>query len=202
MNSSLRLIILSATAAALTMQTTWAAPNAPNAAASIPASNGAEPAVQGTYGDWSLYTFQDNGRPACYLASRMLKSSESVPGRTAAYVLITNRPTEGKKGIVSVVAGYPYEKGGQVLLTVGRKQFHLFTDRDTAWAEDTFDTQIVAAIHGGSKLVVTGRAKGGVATTDTYSLKGAATALTALDMACPLPRKPVAAVPHRKKKVQ
>ena len=190
MNLNLRSILL--VAAVL-----WA----PFARSAPPAAGVAEPSPQGTYGDWSLYSFDENGRTVCYLASRMLSSSETVTGRTAAYVLITHRPSEGKKGIISVIAGYPYERAASVALKIGRKQFTLFTDRDTAWADDSADPQIVLAIRGGKSLTVTGRAKGGLTTTDSYGLKGAAQALTALDQACPMPGKPKPA-PRRTKKAK
>jgi hypothetical protein len=115
-------------------------------------------------------------------------------------VLITNRPSEGKRGIVSVNPGYQYEDGSTVLLTVGRRQFHLFTAGGSAWANDGDDPQIVAAIRGGSTLVVTGKMKGGPATTDTFSLRGFIPALAALDHACPVAGAQPATAPHRKKK--
>jgi invasion protein IalB len=167
-----------------------------------PASEATEPVLQGAYGDWSLYDFQENGGPVCYLASRILKSSEPVPGRRPSYVLITNRPAEGKKGVVSIVAGFSYQEGSPVTVAIGRKQFHLFTDRDTAWAEDGNDSQIVAAIRGGSTLNVNGHAKDGPVISDNFSLKGVGQALAALDQACPMPGKPAAkavAKKHKKK---
>ncbi len=157
------------------------------------------PEVQGAYGDWSLYEFEEGGYPVCYLASRIMKSSESVPGRAPSFVLITNRPGEGKWHVVSVVGGYTYQEGSGVTVAVGRHQFHLFTDTDTAWAEDAVDPLIVQAIHAGSSLTVSGRMKDGPTLADNFSLKGAAEALNALDKACPPPGKPAKAV-HKKKR--
>jgi hypothetical protein len=165
-----------------------------------PAAQLDEPSPQGTYGDWSLYSFAENGNPVCYLASRIQRSSESVPHRSQSFVLITNRPAEGKRGVVSVIAGYTYQQASVVLLTVGRKQFHLFTDGGTAWAADPDDPQIVQAIHGGATLAATGRVKDGAAATDIFSLKGAAPALAALDQACPVPGQSPAPVHHKRKK--
>ena len=85
-------------------------------------------------------------------------------------------------------------------MSIGRRQFHLFTAGNAAWASDSDDLQIIAAIRSGSTLVVTGRMKDGPATTDTFSLKGFGPALTALDRACPMqgpaPKPPA----HRKRK--
>ena len=82
-------------------------------------------------------------------------------------------------------------------MSIGRKQFHLFVSGGTAWAEDADDLQIIAAIRGGSTLVVTGRMKNGPTTTDTFSLKGFGPALEALNRACPMPGGLPTAAPHR-----
>lgn len=159
-----------------------------------------EPTLQGAYGDWSLYEFQQDGGPVCYLASRILKSSESVPGRRPSFMLITNRPGEGRWGVVSVVAGYAYQEGSTVTVAIGRRQFHLFTDRDTAWAEDSDDPLIVAALRGGSTLNVNGHMKDGPVVSDNFSLKGAAQALAVLDQTCPMPGRPVPKAHGKKRK--
>jgi len=156
-------------------------------AAEPEAADAGLPSLEGLYYDWSLYGMQENGGRVCYLSSGLERSSDSVPRRRPAVVLVTNRPAEGKEGVVSVNAGFPYDDGSTVLLSIGRRQFHLFVSGGTAWAEDSDDLQIIAAIRGGSTLVVTGRMKNGPTTTDTFSLRGFGPALIALDQACPMP---------------
>jgi invasion protein IalB len=158
-----------------------------------------EPSLEGLYGDWSLYGLQENGNVVCYLSSGLERSSDDVPRRGPARILITNRPAEGKKGVVSVDPGYTYEDGSTVLMSIGRKQFHLFAAGNAAWAQDSEDAQVIAAIRGGSTLVVTGRMKNGPGTTDVFSLKGFGPALIALDRACPM-GGPAIPPPHRKRK--
>src|SRR5215469_9159820 len=95
-----------------------------------------EPSLEGAYNDWSLYGLQENGNVTCYLSSGLERSSDNVPRRRTAVVLITNRPAEGRKGVVSVDPGYIYEDGSSVLMSIGRRQFHLYTKGGQAWAED------------------------------------------------------------------
>jgi invasion protein IalB len=155
-------------------------------AGAVAANETPEPALEGLYSDWSLYRLEENGNTTCYLASNLERSSDNVPRRRPAFVLITNRPAEGRKEIVSVEPGYGYADGDPVLMTVGHRQFHLVAMRGAAWAEEGKDAQIVAAIRSGSTLIVTGRMKDGPTTTDVFSLKGFGPALTALDRACPV----------------
>jgi invasion protein IalB len=159
-----------------------------------------EPSLEGAYNDWSLYGLQENGNLICYLASGLERSSDAVSRKRPAVVLITNRPSEGRRGVVSVDPGYIYEDGSQVLMTIGRRQFHLYTKGGQAWAEDADDPLITQAIRTGSTLVVTGRMKGGPATTDTFSLRGFGAALAALDRACPVAGQASATAPHRTRK--
>jgi invasion protein IalB len=178
-------------------------------AATVPAASAAdtdsvdsrgEPSLEGAYNDWSLYGMQEGGSLTCYLSSGLERSSDTVARRRPAVVLITNRPAEGRKGVVSVDPGYIYEDGSSVLMTIGRRQFHLFAHGGQAWAEDADDQQIIAAIRGGSTLVVTGRMKSGPTTTDTFSLRGFGTALAALDRACPVAGAPAATTGHKTRK--
>jgi len=159
-----------------------------------------QPSLEGAYNDWSLYGMQENGNPICYLSSGLERSSDNVPRKRPAVVLITNRPVEERKGVVSVDPGYIYEDGSQVLMSIGRRQFHLYTKGGQAWAEDGDDPQIIQAIRGGSTLVVTARMKGGTATTDKFSLRGFGAALAALDRACPVAGQTAAPAPHRTRK--
>jgi invasion protein IalB len=175
--------------------------HAANAADPEPVDSRQEPSLEGLYGDWSLYGLQENGNIVCYLASGLERSSDPSIRRRPPRILITNRPADGAKGVVSVDPGYIYEDGSTVLLAIGRRLFHLFTSGAAAWAQDSEDPQIIAAIRAGSTLVVTGRMKDGPATTDTFSLKGFGPALTALDHACPM-AGPALAPAHRKRKKQ
>ena len=185
--------LIGAIAALLTVST----PPAAQAADGEPADSRQEPSLEGLYSDWSLYAMQENGNLTCYLSSGLERSSDNVARRRPAVVLITNRPAEGRRGMVSVNPGYVYEDNSQVLMSIGRRQFHLFAVGGSAWAEDADDAQIIAAIRGGSTLVVTGRAKSGPTTTDTFSLRGFGPALVALDRACPVAGAPSAAAPRK-----
>jgi invasion protein IalB len=171
-----------------------------SAADAEPVDSRGEPSLEGAYNDWSLYGLQEGGNLICYLSSGLERSSDTVARRRPAVVLITNRPAEGRKGIVTVDPGYIYEDGGSVLMTIGRRQFHLFARGGQAWAEDADDQQIIAAIRGGSTLVVTGRMKSGPTTTDTFSLRGFGVALAALDRACPVAGAQPATAGHKTRK--
>jgi hypothetical protein len=60
------------------------------------------------------------------------------------------------------------------------------TDSEAAWLASMDDEAgFVAALKGGSKLIVKGTSGRGTETTDTYSLAGVTAAMAAIDAACP-----------------
>src|ERR1700753_1625519 len=101
----------------------------PAAAASAQdaADSRGEPSLEGAFNDWSLYGLQENGNLTCYLSSGLERSSDNVARKRPAVVLITNRPSEQRRYVVSVDPGYIYEDGSSVLMSIGRRQFHLYT---------------------------------------------------------------------------
>ncbi|CAK0756620.1 hypothetical protein WCLP8_2770005 [uncultured Gammaproteobacteria bacterium] len=143
----------------------------------------------GSFKDWSAYTFVENGNKVCYMSSEPKKKEPGTAKRGKIFFLITHRPAEKSLDVVSVVAGYAYKKGSAATVTIDKKAFSLFVDRETAWAkDDKTDTLIVTAMRSGTQLVVKGTSLRGTNTTDTYSLSGTDAAYKAINDACGVKR--------------
>jgi len=139
----------------------------------------------GTHGDWEAYTEQEGGKPVCYVGSQPKKAEGKYSRRGESYVLITHRPAEKSADVVSVKAGYAYQKGSEVDLVIGTETFKLFTDSGHAFAYDEkTDSRIVQAMIRGAAMVVKGTSSRGTLTTDTYSLTGFTAAYKAINQAC------------------
>jgi hypothetical protein len=145
-----------------------------------------EPKLLSTHGDWSAYSFQENGGAVCYMASQPKKSEGNYKKRDQVFALVTHRPSENTKNVFSFIAGYTYKAGSEVTVTFDDKQnFTLFTNKDMAWAKDAdTDNKITDAIRKGSRMVVKGQSMRGTLTTDTFSLKGTGGAHDAIGQAC------------------
>ncbi len=138
----------------------------------------------GNFKNWSSYSYDDNGK-VCFMASKPTKSLPVGAKRGDIYLMVTHRPALSSKGVVSVVAGYPYKPGSEVTLAIGNQKFTLFTEGDTAWARDeATDASIVQAIRTGASVTVTGTSTRGTKTTDTYSLSGSGAAHDAINKDC------------------
>jgi len=138
-----------------------------------------------SFGDWEAYRESDGGKAVCYIGSQPKKARGKYKKRGETYVLITHRPAEKSFAVVSIKAGYAYQKASEVDITIGDAAFKLFTDAGHAFAyDDKADKALVKAMIRGARMVVRGTSSRGTKTTDIYSLKGFSAALKAINKAC------------------
>ncbi len=136
-------------------------------------------------GSWKAYSGVENGKKFCFIGSEPTKSTGKYTKRGDAYVLVTHRPAEGARSVVSVTAGYAYKPSSEAEITIGGQSFNLFTDGGAAWAYDAkADKAITRAMKAGLTMIVRGASARGTLTTDTYSLKGFTKAYNAIGKAC------------------
>jgi hypothetical protein len=151
-------------------------------------ASAAQPQRIGTFGHWESYTVQDDSGKVCYLVGQPTKSEGKYDraNRGKIFALVTHRPSEKSRNVFSFVAGYSYASDANVTLTIDGKSFTLFTQDDTAWAQDeSADVKIVTAIRKGSKMMIKGTSSRGTQTTDIFDLKGSGGALDSIAKACP-----------------
>ena len=139
----------------------------------------------GNFGDWEAYRVTDGGKSVCYIGSQPKKATGKYKIRGDTYILITHRPAEKSFGVVSLKAGYTYQKTSETDVILGAKPFKLFTKLGHAFAVDQkTDKALVDAMIRGARLVVKGTSSRGTKTTDTYFLKGFSAAFKAIGKAC------------------
>ncbi len=144
-----------------------------------------EPRLLGTHGAWSAYVFMENNNKVCYMAAKPQKAQGNYTSRGDIFALITHRPAEGSRNVFSYATGYTYKPNSEATVTIGGRNFSLFTQDDMAWAPDTAqDNAITEAIKAGSSMVVKGTSSRGTITTDTFSLSGSSKAYEAISTEC------------------
>jgi len=150
-------------------------------------SYASEPKSIGTFGEWTAYTFTEDGKKVCYMAGKPKKAEGDYTKRGDIYALITHRPAEGSKNVFSYITGYTYKQMSDATAKIDGRNFALFTQNNTAWAPDAqTDNKLTKAIREGSTMVVTGTSSRGTKTTDTFSLSGSSAAYKAITKACGL----------------
>ncbi len=150
-------------------------------------AHASEPRLVGTFGDWRAFTFTENGKKVCYMASQPKTAVGNYTRRGDVFALITHRPAEKTRDVFSYITGYPYKENSEVTVSANSRTFKLFTQDETAWAVDAeADRAISAAIRGGSKMIVKGVSKRGTKTTDTFGLSGSGKAYQKITQECGL----------------
>ena len=143
-----------------------------------------QPKTIGTFDSWEALSFDEGGSLVCYASSEPVRAEGDYAKRGKVYALVTHRPAKKSLGVVTIIAGYAYEAGGDVTAAIGERTFTLFASGEAAWADDATDPKLVAAMKGGREMVVRGVSSRGTETTDTYSLAGFSRAYAAIGEAC------------------
>jgi len=139
----------------------------------------------GTHGAWSSFRFTENGNPVCYIASKPTKMQPANVRHGDVYLLVTDRPAEDSRNVVSLMVGYPYRSGSDVTVSIGSHMFRLFTKGDTAWSISAeMDQALVAAMKAGATLLVKAISSRGTNTAYSFSLSGVTAALREIESAC------------------
>jgi|APSaa5957512535_1039671.scaffolds.fasta_scaffold204348_1 invasion protein IalB len=136
------------------------------------------------FNDWSAFTEKENGKAFCYIGSLPEKMEGKYTQRGDVLILVTHRPAEKSFDVISIQAGYIYRKESGVKVTIGGQNFEMYTKGGHAWAQAKIDRQLVAAMKGGTTMVVKGTSSRGTLTTDTYSLSGFTAAYGAMGKTC------------------
>lgn len=138
-----------------------------------------------TDGDWTAYQFKEKTGNVCFIASTPTKDEGNYTRRGDIFALVTHRPAENTFNVVSIISGYTFKKHSEVTVSIGSKEYKLFTDGDKAWARnEKTDKAIVNAMVSGTKMVVKGESSRGTKTKDTYSLKGFTATHKSINTAC------------------
>lgn len=149
---------------------------------------GSEPQLIKTQDSWSAYQYTEgNNNKVCFMIASPTQSKGNYTARGEVYTLITHRPVDKTRDVVSIIAGYTYKSGSTVTVDIDGKSFKMITQGDTAWGEDSAtDKRLAQAILRGNRMTVKGTSSRGTLTTDTYSLKGTGKAYRASLSACGL----------------
>ncbi len=144
----------------------------------------------GTFKAWTAWKGADPSGVICYISSDPQSSEPSqVDGkpinRDPAHFLVIHRKSAGIKNEVQTLIGYPFSKDKRPSALIDGKAYPMLPENAAAWlASEADESGFVAALKGGTKLVVKGTSLRGTDTTDTYDLSGVTAAMAAIDKAC------------------
>lgn len=136
----------------------------------------------GEFRDWAAYTATESTGPVCFALSKPTDVSPSPDGYAGGWLYITNRPSEGVRNELNLVAGYTFAPDTPATANVGGSTFELFTDKDAAWLLDPTQAEnFASALRAGSTVTVEGTSDQGIRVTQSFSLSGATAASRAIE---------------------
>jgi hypothetical protein len=130
----------------------------------------------GTFDGWGA--FRDEVPLRCYAIAQPVRSAG---GRVRPFASISHWPRTGVRGQLHIRLSRDVPQGAQVSLVVDDRRFALVGSGNDAWAPDAAnDAGIVARLRSARGFTVEVRG----AFTESYVLKGAATAIDAAALGC------------------
>ena len=151
---------------------------------SVPAL--AKPVEMDSFKDWSVYRDDSGAERICYMSSepKKLRGDYDRNNRGETRVFVSHFG-KSDRNVVSVLAGYKYQKQSDVTFNIDGKETVLFTQDNRAYSfNEADDPTLVTGMKRGSKLTVTGISSRGNKTIDEYSLSGFTKAKALLDKLC------------------
>lgn len=144
-----------------------------------------KPVQVGSYGDWGAFTAQGKGK-TCYALAQPKDRAPASLKRDAAYIFISNRPSENVRNEVSIIMGFPMKDNSDAKAEIGSTTFDLICKGTNAWVKNAArEGEFIDALRRGSKLVIKASSAKGSLSTDTYSLAGLSDALARVQKDCP-----------------
>lgn len=139
----------------------------------------------GIFSAWGA--FRDASVPRCYAIAEAQPSAASRSFEP--YATVATWPARRIRGQVHFRLSRERREATSVVLRIGQRNFPMTGGKADAWARDTTtDAAIVAAMRSADTMRVFATDTRGRRFSDTYALAGAATAMDAATLGCPLRR--------------
>ncbi|MEL6477439.1 MAG: invasion associated locus B family protein [Pseudomonadota bacterium] len=141
--------------------------------------------------DWAVFVAGEGSNKVCWIVSVPEASTATKDGKPVTvnrgdiFLMVAIRPGQNVKNEVSFIAGYPFQAGSKVDVTVGSRQQQMFTDGENAWLPSPAeDDTAVSRFRAGAKARVKGVSSRGTTTVDTFSLSGFTAAIKSANGRC------------------
>ena len=144
----------------------------------------ADPVAQGRFKDWAVFTETVAGDLICYAATEAQSKSPSKVSHGDVWFYVTSWKSGKAKAQPSLKVGYDFKEGSSPKARIGRSSWTLFPASMEAFAEDSDDPAIVAALRKGADLIVDATSARGTKVSYRFSLSGSASAIDKAADAC------------------
>jgi invasion protein IalB len=135
----------------------------------------------GQHNAWGTYSYQASGGKVCYVLTVPTDKQPANLDHGDMFFFVSQRPGQQVSYEPQFIAGYTLQENSKVTVTVGAKNFTMFTRGKSAWVENAAEEpQLIAAMKAGSDMKVQAKSGRGNPTSYTFSLKGISAALDSI----------------------
>jgi len=150
------------------------------AVATLPAA--AQSATKiGQHNAWGTYSYQSNNGKVCYVLTVPTDKQPASLDHGDIFFFVSQKPGQNVSFEPQFIASYNLQENSKVTVTVGDKNFSMFTRGKSAWMENAAEEPLlIAAMKAGADMKVAAKSGRGNATSYVFSLKGITAALNSI----------------------
>ncbi|MFD1746072.1 invasion associated locus B family protein [Rhizobium helianthi] len=144
------------------------------------AAMAAQPSRVQQFDAWGVYSYGSGSGKSCYILSVPVQQMPAGVNHGDNFFLVA--PQAGKSNMMpQTIMGYGLKAGSNITVSIGNDTFTMVPKENAAWVRDPArEPALVAAMRGGSEMLVKATSARGTNTSYTYSLKGVTAALNAV----------------------
>lgn len=151
----------------------------------LPISAQADPTLQGSYGDWSVYSRYQGSQKTCFIYSEAKTKLPSSVRHGDIHFLVASWKSGEASEQPSFMADFNLRKERSPVVSVGNQEFDMYVSRNEAFIADTLDERnLVQQMRAGSTMKVKAVSSRGTSVNYTFSLRGISAALDKAQTAC------------------
>jgi len=141
----------------------------------------AQATAVGQHRDWGTYSYQSNNGKVCYVMSVPKQKEPASLDHGDIFFFVSQKPGQNVAYEPQFIASYDFQTNSKVTVSVGGRNFSMFTQGKSAWLENAAEEpQLVAAMKSGSDMKVAAVSGRGNSTNYTFSLLGLTAALDSI----------------------
>jgi len=138
----------------------------------------AEPKLEGTFTDWTVYSRSEAGDKICYAIAEPKSKSPTSVNHGDIYFMVSNWRSGAAKEQPSFLAGYSLKKNRSPEARVGSAKYKMFVAENEGFIESGSDERaLVSKMRAGATMQVKAVSARGTNVNYSFSLKGITAAL-------------------------
>lgn len=135
----------------------------------------------GQHNAWGTYSYAANNGKVCYVLTIPTDKQPTSLDHGDIYFFVSQKPGQNVSYEPQFIASYDFQANSKVRVTVGERNFSMFTRGRSAWMENPAEeSQFITAMRGGADMRVQATSGRGNPTSYTFSLRGITAALNSI----------------------